>query len=73
MLFSELGQASVTLYEKNKKEPSLLGLEKKVTKVTQARISRRLKGKVKFSWRLLSNVIFAGATECPPKYEGRRR
>ena len=46
---------------------------KKVTKVTQARISVRLKGKVKFSWRLLSNVRFLGATECPPKYEARRR
>ena len=35
---------------------------KKVTKVTQAKISKRLKGKVKFSWSLLSNVRFPGAT-----------
>ena len=35
---------------------------KKVTKVTQARIYGRLKGKVKFSWRLISNVKFPGAT-----------
>ena len=46
---------------------------KKVTKVTQARIYGRLKGKVKFSWRLISNVIFAGAIECTPKYEARRK
>ena len=45
---------------------------KKVTRVTQARLSRRLKGKVKLSWRLISNVIFLGATECSPKYETRR-
>ena len=35
---------------------------KKVTKVTQTRLSGRLKGKVKFSWRLISNVIFPGTT-----------
>ena len=46
---------------------------KKLTKMTQGRISRRLKGKVKFSWRLISKVIFPGATECPPKYEARRK
>ena len=34
---------------------------KKVTKVTQARLSRTLKGKVKFSWRQLSNVRFPSA------------
>ena len=36
---------------------------KKVTKMTQVRLSGRLKGKVKFSWRLISNVRFLGATE----------
>ena len=34
---------------------------KKVTRVTQVRLSGRLKGKVKFSWRMLSNVRFLGA------------
>ena len=46
---------------------------KKVTKMNQVRLSGRLKGKVKFSWRMLNNVRFLGATECPPKYEARRR
>ena len=46
---------------------------KKVTEMTQAMLSGRLKGKVKFSWRLISNVIFPGGTECPPKYEYIRR
>ena len=46
---------------------------KKVTKVTHVRISGRLKGKVKFSWRLLRNVRFPGAIEFPPKYQARRR
>ena len=36
-----------------------------MTKVTQTKLSRRLKGKVKFSWRLLSNVRFPGAIENP--------
>ena len=36
--------------------------EKKMTKVTQDKISGRLKGNVKFSLRLISNVRFLGAT-----------
>ena len=41
--------------------PSRFG--EKVTKVTQTRLSGWLKGKVKFSWRLLSNVRFLDATQ----------
>ena len=33
-----------------------------MTKVSHARLSGTLKGKVKFSWRLLSNVRFPYAT-----------
>ena len=40
---------------------------KKVTKVTQARLFERLKGKVKISWRLVSNARFLGATKITSK------
>ena len=40
--------------------PSRYG--KKVTKLTQIRHVGRLKRKVKFSWEMLSNVIFPSAT-----------
>ena len=40
----------------------LLRYGKKMTKVTQARLSGRLKGNVKFPCRLISKVGFLGAT-----------
>ena len=44
------------------KGAGLLRYGKKMTKVTQARLSGRLKGNVKFPCRLISKVGFLGAT-----------
>ena len=46
---------------------------KKEAKASWVRFSRRKMDNVEFLGRLIGNVEFSGATECPPKYEARRK
>ena len=71
--FYSMVRSTIDALCKNEKGVNPPRYGKKASKVSQVRFLRRKMINVEFPERLMGSVEFPGATECPSKYEARKK